>query len=365
MSTNAQPIFFPFTFIIPEQPIIFVHPQGTNPSPQSNTINPAAPTPAAPTTAAAPAPQQQSNSNATSDAEPQQVPHFHFYFTLPPVAAAPQQPGAGIPVWIPYMFNMGPNAFQQPSFQGQPPASQKAIQNLPIVKITPQHVADQASCAICQDIFTTDPSSSPVRQMPCGHLFCEPCLFQWLAQSNTCPTCRFEILTDNDEYNTGVHRRMREREETSDKKKAAEPNHHHEAACTLAAVGVCGVESEGSRAVTLPQCGHRFHVSCLRTSLLIEGHNLEEEEREGTINLLCPSCRANSTIESTMLVLEEQAEQVVASEDSLFHEKQAEQTEQQVVAPEKDSLMREEPAEDKVQRYRTTVEDVDEMDVDL
>ncbi len=37
--------------------------------------------------------------------------------------------------------------------------------------------------------------------MPCGHYFTHEALFQWLRQNSTCPVCRFEIPTADQEYN--------------------------------------------------------------------------------------------------------------------------------------------------------------------
>ncbi|RKP34049.1 hypothetical protein BJ085DRAFT_20426, partial [Dimargaris cristalligena] len=102
----------------------------------------------------------------------------------------------------------------------------------------PKEEYHSLDCAICQDHLvdnddsstTADPPSphnrgaglgsenssktaAPIaRQMPCQHIFHEECLFPWLEVSNTCPTCRYELLTDNPEYNESVKRRMAERD---------------------------------------------------------------------------------------------------------------------------------------------------------
>jgi hypothetical protein len=35
---------------------------------------------------------------------------------------------------------------------------------------------------------------------------------KWLKMSGTCPSCRYELLTENDEYNVGVRERMAQRD---------------------------------------------------------------------------------------------------------------------------------------------------------
>ena len=48
--------------------------------------------------------------------------------------------------------------------------------------------------------------------MPCHHLFHQKCVVKWLKISCTCPSCRYELLTENDEYNVGVRERMAKRD---------------------------------------------------------------------------------------------------------------------------------------------------------
>ncbi|RUP45031.1 hypothetical protein BC936DRAFT_148704 [Jimgerdemannia flammicorona] len=314
--------FIPINFVVPNAFIQTSPSAAAPPAPQPN-ITPAT------------QPNAQPSQQPSNNAQPTPVTPVNIFFTFPLTPGQTGTPSqSGIPIWSAYFFNFNgvPFPTQQQTYQGQPPASSKAINALPLVTITPQHVADQVSCAICQDAFTLpgDANATPVRQMPCGHLFCESCLFPWLQQSNTCPTCRFEILTDNNDYNASVRRRMKEREEVC-AKKHAEDEKHNDLSCSLAAVGVCRVESTGSRAVKLPRCGHSFHVPCLRTALLIEGHNLDTEAREGSISMYCPSCRLVSTIEAATIALKNEEEQNMKPQEGNVIRNQYKTTVEEVV----------------------------------
>ncbi|KAJ3324872.1 hypothetical protein HDU76_013305 [Blyttiomyces sp. JEL0837] len=59
-------------------------------------------------------------------------------------------------------------------------------------------------CPIC---FSA-PGYGDRLQMPCGHIFHEPCLRIWLGQQNTCPTCRYQIPTNNEQRNLNIAQAM-------------------------------------------------------------------------------------------------------------------------------------------------------------
>lgn len=51
-----------------------------------------------------------------------------------------------------------------------------------------------AECTICIEAVRL---GDLCIELPCGHVFHPPCILQWLARTNRCPTCRFEIVRRN------------------------------------------------------------------------------------------------------------------------------------------------------------------------
>lgn len=52
-------------------------------------------------------------------------------------------------------------------------------------------------CAVCMEAVT---GHTPALGMPCGHVFHRACAGEWLANNDTCPTCRFELGGPGVEY---------------------------------------------------------------------------------------------------------------------------------------------------------------------
>ncbi|KAL2512847.1 E3 ubiquitin-protein ligase CIP8 [Abeliophyllum distichum] len=79
--------------------------------------------------------------------------------------------------------------------QGAPPASKATVEGLEDVLIEKEEEA--LVCAICKDSVIV---GEMARKLPCGHGYHGDCIVPWLGSRNTCPVCRFELPTDDPEY---------------------------------------------------------------------------------------------------------------------------------------------------------------------
>lgn len=63
-------------------------------------------------------------------------------------------------------------------------------------------------CIIC---FEDHSIGDIACKLPCGHLFHPECLKDWLEKQASCPICRYELETDDVEFEMQRKKRMRER----------------------------------------------------------------------------------------------------------------------------------------------------------
>ncbi|TKY50690.1 E3 ubiquitin-protein ligase CIP8 [Spatholobus suberectus] len=77
--------------------------------------------------------------------------------------------------------------------RGAPPASKLAVEALPTVKVECEGVV----CAVCKDLLGVGDAA---KRLPCGHQYHGDCIVPWLSSRNSCPVCRFELPTDDKEY---------------------------------------------------------------------------------------------------------------------------------------------------------------------
>lgn len=89
-------------------------------------------------------------------------------------------------------------AENDPNRYGTPPASKSAVEALPSLKVDETLLKSElAQCAVCKDDFEL---GTEVKQMPCKHVYHDDCIMPWLDLHNSCPVCRYELPTDDPDY---------------------------------------------------------------------------------------------------------------------------------------------------------------------
>lgn len=94
-------------------------------------------------------------------------------------------------------------AENDPNRYGTPPASKSVVEALPNVEVDEALLKSElAQCAVCKDDFEM---GNVVKQMPCKHVYHDDCILPWLELHNSCPVCRYELPTDDPEYENRVN----------------------------------------------------------------------------------------------------------------------------------------------------------------
>jgi len=88
-----------------------------------------------------------------------------------------------------------------------PPANESVRDALPRVVVTKDDLLDSTNsrCSVCLEDYR--PGCRATRML-CGHLFCTSCIREWLRGANSCPVCRYELATDQVEFESGRKQRM-------------------------------------------------------------------------------------------------------------------------------------------------------------
>lgn len=95
---------------------------------------------------------------------------------------------------------------------GPPPASLSVRNGLPRQILTTETATGQ--CAVCQEDLKAGDEviRLTLESKDCSHAYHPPCLLPWLENHNSCPVCRFELPTDDPEYEARKNRLRRDLE---------------------------------------------------------------------------------------------------------------------------------------------------------
>ena len=98
---------------------------------------------------------------------------------------------------INYLMANDPNKY------GNPPASKDEIDKLKRIEVNDTNKEEiiklscESVCSVCKDEYE---NNQILIQIPCSHIFHEECILPWLKDRNSCPTCRYELKTDDSDY---------------------------------------------------------------------------------------------------------------------------------------------------------------------
>lgn len=99
---------------------------------------------------------------------------------------------------VEYEMMFGQFTDAENTFLGRPPASKSVVEKLPSVVMTEEDVLNErALCAVCKDQIE---AGKKARELPCSHRYHADCILPWLSIRNTCPVCRYELPTDDPDY---------------------------------------------------------------------------------------------------------------------------------------------------------------------
>lgn len=119
---------------------------------------------------------------------------------------------------------------------GPPPASDSAIEAIPMVRIASRHLEMDSECPVCKEEFKL---GMEVRELPCGHVYHSDCIVPWLQLHNSCPVCRHEIPSAIEEIesigsNTDEDDRRRYRQLQPSGRDGTTTSHHQGESCISA-----------------------------------------------------------------------------------------------------------------------------------
>ncbi|XP_010444449.1 PREDICTED: E3 ubiquitin-protein ligase CIP8-like [Camelina sativa] len=81
--------------------------------------------------------------------------------------------------------------------RGAPPAAKSTIEALETFEVSSSEGEMVMVCAVCKDGMVMGETG---KKLPCGHCYHGDCIVPWLGTRNSCPVCRFQLETDDAEY---------------------------------------------------------------------------------------------------------------------------------------------------------------------
>lgn len=88
--------------------------------------------------------------------------------------------------------------------RGAPPAAISAIEALGTFEVGSSEKTIMV-CAVCKEAMVMGEVG---KKLPCGHCYHRDCILPWLTTRNSCPLCRFQLQTDDPQYESMKRRRI-------------------------------------------------------------------------------------------------------------------------------------------------------------
>lgn len=92
-------------------------------------------------------------------------------------------------------FEVLPGHLADAAAGGAPPAARAVVERLQVIAVRGEEAAQD--CAVCKDGIAQGELAT---RLPCGHFYHGACIGPWLEIRNSCPVCRYELPTDDPEY---------------------------------------------------------------------------------------------------------------------------------------------------------------------